>query len=342
MAIKLWNGKLSTDDEQRFIREVQIVQRLNTPRHVPQFYGACLEGGQACLVMEHCALGSLYDYLPSHPLTPVVQHQLAISLAQALQFLHQKKITHRDLKSANILLVTKDSLLQVKITDFGLSKAQYPSIASGVDVSRALAWCAPEVLQGEKATYASDVFSAGMILWEIFTGRRPFTGRISLKEWIVSGKRESCEGIPDAYAALITRCWASNPHERPSATELATILQTMPVPEVSVPKVKEVKHLTLNDFSLPVPTRTEQSPRPKSSASPQRHETSPEPSPAVVFPSVALSITVSHEKSSLQVKRRMNTPSVITSRKITSMPANSMKQPGLLASAKPGISWRRC
>jgi serine/threonine protein kinase len=267
VAIKLWNGVLSSEDEQRFIREVQIVQHLNTPRYVPQFYGACLEGGQACLVMEYCELGSLYDYLPTHRLTPTVQHHLALSLAQSLQFLHQRKIIHRDLKSANILLMASSDLLTVKITDFGLSKAHYPSIASTKDMSRALAWCAPEILQGEKATYAADVFSAGMVLWEIFTGRRPFTGRTSLKEWIISGKQESCEEIPKKYAELIMRCWASDSHARPSAAELATALQTILAPE---PTSEE----RISTLELPKPVAL----------------------PEISFPSATLSMTVVDEK----------------------------------------------
>lgn len=280
VAIKLWNGVLKTEDEQQqLIREVQIVQRLNTPRYIPQFYGACLEGGQACLVMEYCELGSLYDYLPAHPLTPIVQHHLALSLAKALQFLHQKKIIHRDLKSANILLTANTDLLTAKIADFGISKTQYPSIVSSQAVSQALAWCAPEVLQGEKVTYAADVFSAGMILWEIFTGRRPFAGRTALKEWIISGKKESCEDLPTAYAALITRCWAVDPHKRPSAVELATTLQTIPVPKALTPKPPK-----LSDFSqTPVELSTSELPKPNML-------------PEISFSSAALSISLVDEK----------------------------------------------
>ena len=255
VAIKVWNGELKSTEQQQFIREAQILQHLNTPRFVPQFYGASLEGGQACLVMEYCALGSLYDYLPKQTLTPAAQYPLALSLVQALAYLHGKKIVHRDLKSANILLVMNGANLEAKITDFGLSKAQYPSIVSAQGVSQALAWCAPETLKGGAATQASDVFSAGMILWEIFTGRRPFAERAALREWIQFGKRESCIGIPEVVAELIGRCWSQDPCTRPSALELAEALRIIPAP-VTMIAPKPIKSTVFLDTLLTIPDVT--------------------------------------------------------------------------------------
>ncbi len=221
VAIKLWDGSLSEKEQQLFVREVQILAHLNTPRFVPHFYGACLESGRACLVMEYCPLGSLYDYLPDHLLTPEVRHHLALSLAQALQFLHQRKIIHCDLKSANILLVESDKLLEAKIADFGLSKAQYASIKSVVETSQAMAWCAPEILTGDKATDAADIYSYGMLLWEIMTGKCPIQSPLKNP---ISRERESCDGIPSGYASLITRCWATDPRERPQVADILKIL----------------------------------------------------------------------------------------------------------------------
>ena len=130
VAVKLWDGSLTEKERQLFIREVQILAHLNTPTYVPHFYGACLDPGQACLVMEYCPLGSLYDYLASHTLSVEARYHLAVTLAQALQFLHQRKVIHCDLKSANVLLIERTGKLEAKIADFGLSKAQYASIQS--------------------------------------------------------------------------------------------------------------------------------------------------------------------------------------------------------------------
>jgi serine/threonine protein kinase len=299
VAIKVWNGTLSSEKKEieQFIRETQILQHLNVPRYVPRFFGASLEGGQACLVMEYCELGSLYDYLPKHPLMPVVQHHLALSLAQSLQFLHQKKIIHRDLKSANILLTTSGELLTAKITDFGLSKASYPSIASIKDVSREVAWCAPEILKGETSTYASDMFSMGMLLWEIFTGRQPFTGQSSLKEWISSGKQESLEGIPKTYAGLITRCWAINPRLRPSAAELVTALQLLPLSTIT--PVKEEKCITTSTSS-PMTPSTQSTPKTRLESEtlvhPKHGGVSSGPLPVMTFSSGMISAALPGEK----------------------------------------------
>lgn len=192
VTIKLWNSNLSAAEEKLFFREVRNLQHLVTPRYIPHFYGACLENGQACLVMEYFPLGSLYDYLHTHRLAPDQKHQLALSLAKSIQFLHQKKVMHRNLNSKNVLLAEDNKNLIAKITDFGLSKGQYSSAGSITHSSllsqNTTTWTAPEVLEGQEATYKSDIFSTGMILWEILPVN------VSNPHWLMkSGERPKKE-----------------------------------------------------------------------------------------------------------------------------------------------------
>ena len=95
-----------------------------------------------------------------------------------------------------------------------------------------MAWCAPEILKGSKATYAADIFSFGVLLWEIMTGKRPTKNAIKNR---LSGELEDCVGISTEFATLITRCWATEPRERPSVNEILTILKQC-APELTDPQ----------------------------------------------------------------------------------------------------------
>lgn len=169
VAIKLLSASLAGKEGLEFTREAQILSHLRNSFIVP-FYGACLEEGHACLVMEYLPLGSLDRYLTKNPLTLVQQKQIAKDITQGLQYLHKKGLVHGDLRSANILL-TAD--FHAKIADFGLTHTRAYSIQSIGKISPAVAWCAPELFREEKISEKSDIYSLGMVLWELFTRRKP-------------------------------------------------------------------------------------------------------------------------------------------------------------------------
>lgn len=224
VAIKLWSGRLSERERPQFIRETQILQRLNTPAYVPKFYGACLEEGQACVVMEYCPQGSLDARLNGPALPPVQQRAIALSLAKSLAYLHQREVIHRYLKSTNVLLkeASPGGLLQARVTGFGLSKTQYPSIVSAqLDLQALTAGLAPEVLAGHEASLAADVFSFGVILKETLIGCRA-----------LSNIEDGLNGLDPKYAELIRSCSANDPKQRPDIKAVVETLTALTPPVV--------------------------------------------------------------------------------------------------------------
>ncbi len=220
VAIKLLSVPLSGADGVEFSREVAIMNRLRNPCIV-QFYGACLEEDNACLVMENMVNGSLYTQLEKTQLTLLQQKQIALDIARGLQYLHKNGMIHRDLKSANILL-TAD--FHAKIANFGLTKTRNFSIQSITKVSQAVAWCAPEILKGESTiTAKADSYSVGAVLWELFTGKRPYAGLSFeiLTRKILAGHRENIsEFIPVEFRGLIAACWSATPEKRPDMMQI--------------------------------------------------------------------------------------------------------------------------
>jgi serine/threonine protein kinase len=220
VAVKALEGQLTPEDWQQFIREVNIMSRLRN-KSITQFYGVCLESGRVCLVMEYMPRGSLYDVLSKTVLSPEQQHSIALDIARGLHYLHNQGVLHRDLKSANVLI---DDTWRAKLTDFGLSKIQSASIMTISERSRAIQWMAPESLTRYCVyTEQSDIYSYGVILWEIITGKRPYEGvtEKEILDHIEQGRREEIpQTIPTVYAEIIRRCWSKDPNERPSLTEI--------------------------------------------------------------------------------------------------------------------------
>lgn len=269
VAIKVWEGRLSEREQAQFIQEIQALERIKSPSYVPQFYGACLEAHQACLVLEYCPLGSLDTVLARQRLSPAQQRTVAISLAKSLQFLHRQHIVHRYLKSANVLL-TEDkpgAPLQAKITGFGLSKTHYPSIVSAqLNLDALKVGLAPEVLSGKETTSAADVYSFGVIVWEILTGR-PALASMALNQ----------EYDP-AYTALIQRCWSPDPKQRPSMNDIILTLTALspPIPP-TIPAVQLLSSVMASpplspELKKPLEVRIPDSPAAATPPSPSAYE----------------------------------------------------------------------
>jgi len=211
--------------KRQFVREVQIMSRLRSP-YITQFYGASLEDGQLCILMEHMQKGSLYDVLAREVLSPEQQQRIALQIVRGLYFLHEQGVTHRDLKSANVLL---DQNLNAKLTDFGLAQAKMASVLSIQERSLSLAWMAPETLTrgGGVHTPQSDVYSYGVLLWELVTGRRPYEGKkdTEIYQATLNNQRDAIpSGTPEIYKTLIQQCWHPEPDRR---IDLKTIIEKL-------------------------------------------------------------------------------------------------------------------
>jgi serine/threonine protein kinase len=221
-VIKSIEGTFSEDDKAHFIREVQIMSQCRD-KHITQFYGASLEPGRACLLMEHMERTSLYHVL-EQPVPLPIKKQIALEIARGLQYLHTRGIFHRDLKSANVLINADN---HAKLSDFGLSQTRATSVKTAKQKSEATRWLAPECFtRGGVYTAQSDIYSYGVILWELVSGKRPYADATDAEvaERTIKGKRDTLDGIPAPYAALIKQCWATDPGMRPA---LNHIIQTL-------------------------------------------------------------------------------------------------------------------
>src|SRR6266498_5337687 len=137
-----------------------------------------------------------------------------------LDHLHNQKIIHRDLHSGNILY-ENDS--DVVISDLGISKSAMESTVDNV-IYGIISYMAPEILREKEYTTASDIYSFGMIMWEIMTGKKPFWNQNDDKELMI----KICDGLrppivtnaPKNYIELMQECWNSDPNRRPTAANI--------------------------------------------------------------------------------------------------------------------------
>ena len=138
-----------------------------------------------------------------------------------LQIIHSQNLIHRDLHSGNIL---QDNLYSAYIADLGLSMS---ASTESEGVCGILPYIAPEILGGKQYTIESDIYSFGIIMWEIFSGKAiPFNqeSRTQFQIQVCSGSRPPImEGTPQCYVDLMKRCWEENPENRPSAAKIYEI-----------------------------------------------------------------------------------------------------------------------
>jgi serine/threonine protein kinase len=167
--------------------------------------------------MEYCAEGSLYELLRKRTeILPPEVMEWARQIAMGMQFLHSKKIIHRDLKSANILVTHKDSL---KISDFGTSR-RIGDRSTPMTMIGTVAWMAPEMIRGEPCSEKVDIWSYGVLVWELLTRQRPYDNfdQSAIIYGVGSGALNlpipaSC---PGGLKYLMQICWSPKPTSRPS------------------------------------------------------------------------------------------------------------------------------
>lgn len=223
VAIKLIERVASVADREQFVREAQIMSRLQSEYIVP-FYGACLEEGRLCILMSYMDNGDLEFMMGT--LNQDERLEMARDLAKGLHYLHEQKIFHGDIKPRNVLI---NKYKQAKWADFGLSKTQQSSIAELNLTSQSAHWQAPESWQSrDQISFASDIYSFGMLLWALMTGRQPYAHLktdLDVIQKVQSGLRETMDAcVPDQCQKLIERCWSVNPLMRPRTAEIIQVL----------------------------------------------------------------------------------------------------------------------
>ncbi|XP_023855662.1 mitogen-activated protein kinase kinase kinase 7 isoform X1 [Salvelinus sp. IW2-2015] len=230
-----WKGKdvaiktIESESERKaFIVELRQLSRVNHP-NIVKLYGSC--NNPVCLVMEYAEGGSLYNVLHGAEPLPCYTASHAMSwcfqCSQGVAYLHgmkPKALIHRDLKPPNLLLVAGGTVL--KICDFGTACDIQTHMTNN---KGSAAWMAPEVFEGSNYSEKCDVFSWGIILWEVITRRKPFDeigGPAFRIMWAVhNGTRPPLiKSLPKPIESLMTRCWSKDPSQRPSMEEIVKIM----------------------------------------------------------------------------------------------------------------------
>ncbi|KAG5001087.1 hypothetical protein JHK87_022159 [Glycine soja] len=219
-----------------FWREADILSKLHHP-NVVAFYGVVQHGpgGTMATVAEYMVDGSLRHVLlrKDRYLDRRKRLIIAMDAAFGMEYLHSKNIVHFDLKCDNLLVNLKDPLRPIcKVGDFGLSKIKRNTLVTG-GVRGTLPWMAPELLNGSsnKVSEKVDVFSFGIVLWEILTGEEPYANMHygAIIGGIVNNTLRPIipSNCDHEWRALMEQCWAPNPAARPSFTEIASRLRIM-------------------------------------------------------------------------------------------------------------------
>ncbi|KAK7275018.1 hypothetical protein RIF29_16124 [Crotalaria pallida] len=228
--------------------EIHLLSQLRH-NNLVSLLGCCNEDGEMILVYDFMANGSLYDLLHSRPrdqqnppLSWIQRLEICVGVTRGLHYLHtgtRHKIIHRDIKTTNILL---DSNLVAKISDFGLSKASYPSLST-TNVKGSIGYLDPEYYQCHKLTEKSDLYSLGVVLLEVLSGRPAVSPgeddeNVNLAEWaMVCFEKGNKEKIVDpylegnivkecfeVYVGVAMKCLAERGVERPS---IGDVLQNL-------------------------------------------------------------------------------------------------------------------
>ena len=257
VALKMLRGAYAEDEEfvERFKREAQAAARLSHPNIVAVYDRGRADDGSYYIAMEYVPGGTLKDRIVRDgALAPGVSAGVAEQIADALSAAHEQGVIHRDIKPQNAL-VTRSG--DVKVTDFGIARAAAsPSVTATSVVLGTAAYMSPEQAQGKPVGPQSDLYSLGVVLYEMLTGALPFDAEnpvaLSLKHVNepAPSPREANPEIPEALDAITLRLLAKDPADRyPSSAALADDLAR--IQAGLAPTVVDAEKTTLIAAPLP-------------------------------------------------------------------------------------------
>ncbi|KAI5080875.1 hypothetical protein GOP47_0004058 [Adiantum capillus-veneris] len=228
VAVKILERPLNDLDraqslEQQFVQEVVMLANLRH-ENVVRFVGACQKPRVWCIVTEYVKGGSLRLSLAKRrapPLRLALRH--ALDIAKGMEHLHDYEVIHRDLKSDNLLMADRC----IKIADFGVARIEVQSEDMTPETGT-YRWMAPEMMQNRSYTHKVDVYSFGIVLWELVTGNIPFQKMTAVQaaSAVVRGARPIIPtNCPDSLTKIMTCCWDANPDVRPSFSDVVRLLE---------------------------------------------------------------------------------------------------------------------
>jgi serine/threonine protein kinase len=235
---EVWEGRSRTDDERvavkilrpeladdasviaRFVQERSILVGLSGP-HLVEVRDLVLEGGTLAIVMEYVPGSDLRKYLNRYgTLRPALAVRLVAQISEGLALVHAAGVVHRDVKPENVLLDLTDPAAPIaKVSDFGVSRITYgPRLTRLTGLIGTPEYMAPEVAERDMATPAADLYSVGILLYELLAGRTPFAGGhpIAVLKRHLEAPPPPIDGIPGQLWTIIESLLAKDPDERPS------------------------------------------------------------------------------------------------------------------------------
>lgn len=246
--------------EKQFKSEVSLLSGLYHP-NIVLFIAACKKPPVYCIITEYMSQGTLRMYLHKkepYSLSTETILKLALDISRGMQYLHSQGIVHGDLKSNNLLL---NDEMRVKVADFGTSCMETKTHTSKGNMGT-YRWMAPEMIKKKPYTRKVDVYSFGIVLWELTTALVPFQGMTPVQAAYAACEKnlrpplsETCSPVLNN---LIKHCWSENPVKRPDFNYIVAVLEKYDeclkdgLPLLSYEKLRN--RISLSSFQGCVPT----------------------------------------------------------------------------------------
>ncbi|KAA8499808.1 Serine/threonine-protein kinase STY46 [Porphyridium purpureum] len=226
VAVKKMHSNALRDRKQveEFKREVAVLHALRHP-NILYFYGACTRPPNLAIVTEFCEHGTLFDVLHKEqgPITWAMVLKFAIETCRGVLYLHECGLLHRDLKSSNLLM---DAFLNVKVGDFGLTRLMTgdATMMQMTGQCGTFQYMAPEVLSSKPYSEKADVFSYGILLWEICARQLPYFGMQPMQVGMAVVNQHLrptiSPQIPRPFTEIMKRCWHQDQLRRPDLEDV--------------------------------------------------------------------------------------------------------------------------
>jgi eukaryotic-like serine/threonine-protein kinase len=238
VAVKILHSNLSSDESflERFRREALAAARLAHP-NIVAIYDTGSERVEDddtehhYIVMEYCGRGTLADLTNAGPSPPARVVTIGTTICRALSYAHENQVIHRDVKPANVLITDDGGL---KVADFGIAKAAFVTsdITTTGSILGTVTYLSPEQARGQEPDARSDLYSLGVVLYELATGRPPFAGNSQIATAMQHLRepppppRSIKAGIPRSLESAIMKALEKDPDARfGSALEMSSALE---------------------------------------------------------------------------------------------------------------------
>lgn len=235
--------------ERQFMQEVHCLSQFHHP-NIVEFVAASWKPPVCCVIMEYVPGGSLRAFLHKYeseslPLKTILS--MALDVALGMEYLHSQGVVHRDLKSENLVLTEE---LHLKLTDFGVGCLETECDLRSSDTGT-YRWMAPEMISHKHYSKKVDVYSFGIVLWELVTRLVPYQDMTPVQVAYAVVNKNLRPTIPDdcptELADLMEQCWKDNPERRPNFYQIVQILEDV---EMSLPEDPQPQHHRYSSSAL--------------------------------------------------------------------------------------------